>query len=101
MKKRLMSIALVLSICLLCLAGCSSNSEDTYTVYYLNIDKSVLVPKEYEVNSSKVDDIIEEMLGVLSTDTEYIKKRKRQAKKLTFLFYLMRIFPINKNKIVF
>ncbi len=70
MKKRLMSIALVLSICLLCLAGCSSNSEDTYTVYYLNIDKSVLVPKEYEVKSSKVDDIIEEMLSVLSTDTE-------------------------------
>lgn len=38
---------------------------------------------------------------MLSTDTDYIIKRKRQAKKLTFLFYLMRIFPINKNKIVF
>ncbi|HAQ51650.1 MAG TPA: hypothetical protein DCR12_02670 [Lachnospiraceae bacterium] len=70
MKKKLISLALVLAFILLCLGGCSSNSKDKYTVYYLDINKSVLVPKEYEVQSTKVDDVIEELLGVLSNDTD-------------------------------
>lgn len=70
MKKKLISLALVLAFIMLCLGGCSSNSKDKYTVYYLDINKSVLVPKEYEVQSTKVDDVIEELLGVLSNDTD-------------------------------
>lgn len=70
MKRRLLSIALVLSLILVCLSGCSSSSNNTYTVYYLDINKSVLVPKEYEVKSSKVDDVIEELINVLSSDTD-------------------------------
>lgn len=70
MKKKLISLTLVLSLVFLWLGGCSSNSKDEYTIYYLDINKSVLVPKDYEVKSSKVDDIIEELIRVLSSDTD-------------------------------
>lgn len=36
-----------------------------------------------------------------STDTGYICMRKRRARRLTALFHLMCIFPVNRNKIVF
>ena len=35
------------------------------------------------------------------SDSKYIQKRKAKAKRLSFLFLLMRIFPISKKKIVF
>lgn len=35
------------------------------------------------------------------SDSKYIQKRKAKAKRLSFLFLLMRVFPINKKKIVF
>ncbi len=37
----------------------------------------------------------------MSSEEAYIRKRKRQAKRLSFLFRLMRIFPVNGNKVVF
>ncbi len=43
------------------------------------------------------------IIGRMSRTSEdkYIAKRKRKAKRLSFLFRLMRIFPIRKNKITF
>ena len=35
------------------------------------------------------------------SDSKYIQKRKAKAKRFSILFLLMRIFPINKKKIVF
>lgn len=35
------------------------------------------------------------------SDSKYIQKRKAKAQRLSFLFLLMRLFPINKKKIVF
>ena len=37
----------------------------------------------------------------MNEDERYIKKRKRQAQRLSALFLFMRIFPIKKNKVVF
>ena len=37
----------------------------------------------------------------MSSESEYIESRKRQADKLSRKFKLMQLFPIKKNKIVF
>lgn len=37
----------------------------------------------------------------MNKEEKYISKRKRQAKRLSALFLLMRVFPIKKKKIVF
>ena len=37
----------------------------------------------------------------MSNEDRYIRKRKRQAKRLSIRFLLMRVFPINRRKIVF
>lgn len=37
----------------------------------------------------------------MMSDDKYIIMRKRKARKLSALFYIMRLFPVNKKKIVF
>jgi len=37
----------------------------------------------------------------VSSEASYIRKRKLKAKALSFLFLLMRVFPVKRNKIVF
>lgn len=37
----------------------------------------------------------------MSSEERYIRRRKRQAKCLSLLFMIMRIFPIKQNKVVF
>ncbi len=73
--KRILS-ALVIVAVMLSFAGCGSRSENSYTVYYLNIDKTAIVTVDVELNSNKLDDIIDELIGLLSMDTnsvEYFK----------------------------
>lgn len=37
----------------------------------------------------------------MSSESSYIRMRKRKAKFLSFLFMMMRVFPVKRNKIVF
>lgn len=37
----------------------------------------------------------------MSKESRYLERRKCKARLLSFLFWIMKIFPINKNKIVF
>ena len=76
MKKRLICIVLIGILCVSVLAGCGNDDGRKYDVYYLNIEKTALVTKSVKIESTKVDDVIEELLRYLTTDTEsteYIK----------------------------
>ncbi|MCR4612026.1 MAG: GerMN domain-containing protein [Lachnospiraceae bacterium] len=75
-KKRFVGILIVMSL-ILCMAGCGKDSNSKYYVYYLNIDRTALVPVEVELEteagSAKVDEIIEELIEIMSTDTESVE----------------------------
>lgn len=69
-RVRIVTLLFIAALMLLCLVGCGSKQEGNYTVYYLDKDKSMLVPVSYKVTSDKVDDIIDELLDALSTNTD-------------------------------
>lgn len=67
---RIITLLLVTTLALVCLVGCGAKQEGNYTVYYLDKDKSMMVPVSYKVSSDKVDDVIDELLDALSTNTD-------------------------------
>lgn len=72
MKKQILLLFLIVIVAL-SVAACSKQTEAGYTVYYLNINKTALVPVSVDVVSTKVDDVIDELVELMSNDTEAVQ----------------------------
>ena len=72
MSKKVVA-AILIFIMVLGFTGCDNNSESGYTIYYLNLDKTAIVPISADIKSDKLDDIIEELIKTMSTDTNSVK----------------------------
>lgn len=77
MKKRWISILLILSI-ILSLTGCGFGGKDEgeYQIYYLNMDMTKIIPEEYDSDSKGRDELIEELLGKLKSAPDSSKLRQ-------------------------
>lgn len=69
-RVRIIDLFLVGALIIICLVGCGTKQAGDYTVYFLDKDKSMLIPVSHKVSSDKVDDIIDELLDVLASDTD-------------------------------
>lgn len=65
----LISIVLIMT----CLSGCNRNDDVTVKVYYLNIDKTALLPIDMDIDADNTDDKIKKLITVLSTDSQSVK----------------------------
>lgn len=76
MKKQIISFLFIICLLITMLTGCGDKNTRSYKIYYLDVDKTCLIEKEYEPQSTDQKALVEEFLNVLSKDTnsvEYIK----------------------------
>ena len=67
------ALVTVLAAGLLLGTGCQQKPDpNAFLVYYINDDRTGLVPTEYELQATDIDAQIDEILSVLATDTGYV-----------------------------
>lgn len=94
MKKFLFVIKMALIASLLAglvaVSGCGESSDPrAFFVFYINEDNSELVPKEYTLYSTELEDQIQELLMVLSQDTGRVDHVKPIQDDLKIIKYEM------------
>lgn len=73
-KKRFLLLFLCLAFLL---AGCEKTEETgSFSVTYLNKEKTGIVHASYEPTSAETDELIQELLKVLSSDTDNVEYKK-------------------------
>lgn len=77
MKKRVLSILLLFSL-LLTLTGCHPQGRESgeFQIFYLNMEKTKIVPEEYDSSGATGDELIQELLTKLQTAPESKKLRQ-------------------------
>lgn len=76
MKKKIISVLVLLCLMSVIFAGCTAEDSKIVKVYYLDIKKSTLITKEYELTANDTNGYVVELINVLSKDTnspEYLK----------------------------
>lgn len=76
MKKKIMSLALLLSLVCGSLLGCGDNKEDNIKIYYINALGDGIGAVGYHMNAVKKEEMIEEALRVLAEDPEDMEYRR-------------------------
>ena len=72
-------LIIMTALFLLLFAGCDSSGEETdsrYHAYYLNKEKTKIVTEPYEPKHTDTSAMIEEMIGLISTDAGSVEYRK-------------------------
>ena len=84
MWKKIMCLLLSLTM-LLSLSGCGQNEEKKgeYQVYYLNMDRSKIVPEEYDSSGAEAEELIEELLTKLKSAPDSSKLRQTIPSNVT------------------
>ncbi len=76
MKKKIISVLVLLCLMSVIFAGCTAEDSKIVKVYYLDIKKSTLITKDYELTANDTNGYVVELINVLSKDTnspEYLK----------------------------
>ena len=80
MKAKIVVFVLCILVFLLgCFAGCGQNGTEetgTYTLYYLNNEKTKVVAKGYDPKATEITPLIEELITQLCQEPEDVEYEK-------------------------
>jgi len=86
--KKIVSLILIFILAGSLVAGCSKGEDGSpgFQVYYLNIDKTKLAPREYELisDTKDVDKAACELMEVISTDSGDVKYKRSIPNGITY-----------------
>lgn len=92
MKKlaKLLCVALAFAL----FGGCGKQQTDTaedskYHIYYMNKEQTKIVEQPYDLTTEDTDEMIEELLSALATDTNSVDYRKPLPSNVELLGYIL------------